>query len=161
MEYTVEKIEELITEEKEIISITRKEFKEVGQHLRNDFELVSFDKKRSFHVFLRKHIDYLENFSIGLVYLPVDRASIHLIRFNGNHGETVENVLMPHAHRDFHIHKITPELIEEEINDPKKVSITEKYASYEQAFRYFCKYTNIVNASKYFPEIDQPNLFED
>jgi len=93
--------------------------------------------------------------------LPTDRGSIHLIRFNGNHGEAVNNPLKPHAHRNFHIHKITPELIEKEINDPKLVSVTEKYASYKQAFRYFCNYVNIINGEGFFPEIGQINLFED
>ena len=132
-----------------------------GQHFRNDFGLVSADEERSYHAFIRKHNDYQENFSIGLVFLPTEHASIQLVRFNGNHGETVDNPLKPHPHRDFHIHKITPELIEEEINDPKEVSVTDKYASYEQAFRYFCEYVNIVNANEYFPGIGQTNLFED
>jgi hypothetical protein len=73
----------------------------------------------------------------------------------------VKDPLNPHPHRDFHIHKITPELIEEEINDPNFAEVTDKYASFEQAFRYFCKYINIINAEKYFQELKQPNLFED
>lgn len=161
MEYTEEIINNLIKEKKIITSPPRREFKLAGMHLRNDFGLTSVDEERSFHVFVRKHSEYQENFSIGLIYLPEDRSSIQLIRFNGNHGEVVENPLNPHPHRDFHIHKITPKLIDEEINDPKLVEVTDKYGSFEQAFRYFCKYISIINAESYFPELDQPNLFED
>lgn len=161
MEYTEEIINNLIKVEKIISTPPRREFKFIGMHFRNDFGLTSVDEEKSFHVFMRKHSEYQENFSIGLIYLPAERSSIQLIRFNGNHGEVVDNPLNPHPHRDFHIHKITPKLIEEEINDPKLVEVTDKYGSFEQAFRYFCKYINIINAESFFPELDQPNLFED
>ena len=161
MEYTKEKIKKLITEEKIITTSPRRDFKITGQHQRNEFGLISKDEKRSYRVFIRKHLKFQENFSIGLIYLPQEHSSIQLIRFNGNHGETVDYPNNPHPHRDFHIHRITPEFIEEEINDPRDVEVTKKYGSYEQAFRYFCKFVNITNAEKFFPGIGQTDLFEE
>lgn len=157
---TDELINKLITEEKIITEPPKREFKEENQHLRNDFQLTSSDGSRKYSVFIRKHIQFLENFSIGLVFHSDEGTSYNLFRCNGNHGEVVADILNPIPHFGYHTHIITADLLENNINDPKHSELTKEYASYEQAINYFCRYVNIRNADRYFPNINQPNLFE-
>ena len=65
---TDELILKFILEEKIITEPPKKDFKEEHQHLRNDFQLTSSDGVRRYSVFMRKHIKFMENFSIGLVF---------------------------------------------------------------------------------------------
>lgn len=154
-----ELINKLITEEKVITVPPKRDFKEENQHLRNDFQLTSSDGTRRYSVFMRKHKDFMENFSIGLIYHSTE-GSINLFRCNGNHGEVVVDILNPVPHFGYHTHKITAELLEKDINEPKNSALTKEYASYEQALAYFCRYVNIVDANNYFPGISQLNIFE-
>lgn len=153
-------INKFITEEKIIIEPPKKDFKEENQHLRNDFQLTSSDGERKYSVFIRKHIQFMENFSIGLVFHSDEGTSYNLFRCNGNHGEIVFDILNPRPHFGYHTHKITAELLDNNINDPKQSELTREYASYEQAMNYFCRYVNIIDAGKYFPGINQINIFE-
>jgi len=153
-------ISKFISEEKVITELPRKDFREESQHFRNDFQLTSSDGTRKYSVFMRKHITFLENFSIGLIYHSEEGTSINLFRCNGNHGEVVIDILNPIPHFGYHTHKITAELLENNINDPKQSELTQEYASFEQALNYFCRYVNIKDANKYFPNINQTNMFE-
>lgn len=81
-------INRLITEEKIITEPPKRDFKVENQHLRNEFHLTSSDGQRQFSVFMRKHIEFIENFSIGLVYHS-EEGAINLFRCNGNHGESL------------------------------------------------------------------------
>jgi len=149
------KIKELIREEKKIISPFKKELKLENQHYRGGFELESIDGLRKYSVFIRKHKVFFENFSIGLVYNS-DEGKIHLLRFNGNHGENIINRTNKLHHFTYHIHKMTAESINAgNLTDPDFVEITKEYASYEQAFDYFCKYINIIDYEKHFSKIGQ------
>lgn len=154
-------INNLIKEEKIITDPPKKDFKIEGQHKRNDFKLTSIDGKRKYSVFLRSHIKFLENFSIGLIYHLEDGTSYNLFRCNGNHGEVVVDVLKPVPHFGFHTHKLTSELIENNIYEPRYVEMTKEYASFEQALKYFVQYVNIKNALEYFPNISQLRLFDE
>lgn len=157
--FSDELINRLITEVKIITEPPKRDFKEENRHLRNDFHLTSSDGQRQYSVFMRKHTEFMENFSIGLIYHS-EEGSINLFRCNGNHGEIVVDILNPSPHYGYHTHKITAELLENNINEPKKVESTKEYASYEQALAYFCKQINIKDADKYFPNINQLDIFE-
>lgn len=157
---TDELITKLTTEEKIITDPPKKDFKEENQHLRNEFQMTSSDSSRRYSVFIRKHIKFMENFSIGLIYHLEEGTSYNLFRCNGKHGEVVVDILNPVPHFGYHTHKITAELLENNINDPKHSELTKEYASFEQAMNYFCRYVNIKDADKYFPNINQTNLFE-
>jgi len=145
-------INRLIAEEKVIKEPPKKDFKVENQHLRNECQLTSSDGQRKFSVFMRKHIDFHENFSIGLIYHS-EEGAINLFRCNGNHGEVVVDILNPSPHHGYHTHKITAELLENNVYEPKNVESTTEYASFEQALAYFCKYINLKDASKYFLNI--------
>lgn len=157
--FSDEIINRLITEEKIITEPPKRDSKVENQHLRNEFHLTSSDGQRQFSVFMRKHIEFMENFSIGLIYHS-EEGAINLFRCNGNHGEVVVDILNPIPHFGYHTHKITAELLENNIKEPKKVEPTKEYASFEQALAYFCKHINIKDVDKYFPNINQLDIFE-
>lgn len=152
-------ISKLIREEKVITESPKRDFKVEHQHLRNDFQLTSSDGIRSYSIFMRQHIIFKENFSIGLVFHSEEGTSYNLFRCNGNHGEVVVDILNPVPHYGYHTHEITAELLENNINDPKKSELTKEYASFEQALNYFYRYVNILNTGEYFPNINQMNIF--
>ena len=49
-----------------------------------------WDGSAMFRVFIRQNTNFIENFSIGLLYHTGDRMlrTIALVRYNGPHGET-------------------------------------------------------------------------
>ena len=143
-------IEKLIATPKSILKPPPKDFRQEGQHLRKDFTLQSTEGNLQFGVFVRRHIDFQENFSIGLIFYPVDDRSITLFRCNGNHGEVVKEPLRPSPHFDYHTHVITSEDIQKGVREPSFPEITKYYASYEEALRYFIKNVNILDADKCF-----------
>lgn len=152
-------IQQYIKEKKKIVEPLKAEMKLEHQHLRNDFKLTSIDGERHYSVFMRKHTKFQENFSIGLIFYSKESRSITLFRCNGNHGETIQDIKNPHPHFGYHTHTITSEDIENGIMEPKRVELIKDYASFEQAFRYFCNFVNIEHAIKYFPQFFKQNLF--
>lgn len=136
---------------KRIIEVSSKDFKEEYRHLRKDFKLKSIEGEYYFRMFIRRHKDFPENFSIGLDLLPsAERTrSMPLIRCNGPHCVT-KDILRPNPHYDYHIHKPNSEDIEKGLQKLSLSEITEQFDSYEKALRYFVKITNIINAHEYF-----------
>ena len=101
--FTDEELESLIRCRKEVVDPPRREMRVDGKMKRNDMTLKSADGAHSFRVFMRQSEEFLENFSIGLVYQPGEEpGSFQLIRCNGQHGgERVH----PH-HAVFHVHGV-------------------------------------------------------
>lgn len=151
-------IEKLIIMPKKITESSSKEFSEEYQHFRRDFKHQSIDGNYKIRMFIRKHKEFQENFSIGLVLLPSPDKGMPLIRFNGPHYVT-ENLLKPDPHYEYHIHVVKKEDIERDIRKLSFAEITDKYNSYEEALSYFIKRTNIINANEYFNL--QKSLFGD
>lgn len=143
---------------KRIIESSSKEFSEEYQHFRRDFKLQSIDGNYKFRMFIRKHKEFQENFSIGLDLLPSPDKGMPLIRCNGPHYVT-EDILKPSPHYDYHIHMIKNDDIEKDIRKLSFAEITDRYNSYKEALDYFIKRTNIINANDYFDF--QKSLFGD
>jgi hypothetical protein len=153
-------IDRLIKLNKTISTKPRKEMKQEGSYYRDEFELKSLSGDARFKVFMRRHADWQENFSIGLVYLPGDDGSVCLFRCNGNHGEAVVDPLIDNGtHFDYHTHKMTADRFEMGIKEPGPFENAD-YASFEQALRYFCRYVGITDATQYFPNLYQQDLFQ-
>lgn len=58
-----------------------------GKHSRNDMELESLDGNHGFRAFMRQSLEFTEDFSVGLEYLPKDEPGrFCLVRCNGMHG---------------------------------------------------------------------------
>lgn len=152
-------IEKLITIPKKVLKAPSKDFKQDNQHLRKDFTLQSTEGDLQFSAFIRRHIDFHENFSIGLDFHPAGEKELPLIRCNGNHGEVVENLLKPNPHHDYHIHILKAEDLEKDIRKVSLEGITKEYDSFEKALQYFVKRVNIQNAGDYFDL--NPKLFKE
>jgi len=101
-------------------------------------------------LFVRQNKANLENFSIGLDYLG-NFGEVHLIRFNGAH-KRVEDPIDNHFYT-FHVHYETGD--EGSMNKLRRTKHTEEYADFSSALVYAFQRLHIVNASEYFPGIDQ------
>lgn len=154
-----EDIEGLISMPKKIIEASSKDFRLEYQHFRKEFKVESCDGRYHFRIFIRKHKEFYENFSIGMDLLPSIEKGMPLIRCNGPHYVT-EDLLRPLAHNSYHIHKPNQDDLEKELIKLSFAEITDSYSSYEEALDYFIKRTNIINADEYFERF-QRDLFGD
>lgn len=139
-----------------------KGFREENRHLGCRLELESVsDEEKKFKVFIRKSVEFIENFSIGLRYetnLPLLKIAT-LIRYNGPHGD-----ISRHSNGHYakpHIHRITAAEIASESMDPqeKHRKITDKYRTFEEALWTFFRDTGTINFAKHFSELRQTRLF--
>ncbi len=145
---TKENIDHLISCKKEIISVERKEFIIENGHKRNNFKLISTDKKHHFSVFMRINEEFQENFSIGLIYNPIIEKSIMLFRCNGPHDHKTR----PDSehHNSYHYHYEVEENISLGLNPMNHSEIVEEYSTFREAFQFLIKRCNIINAEEYF-----------
>ena len=151
-----QEIEELIQCPKRITEPPKKDMQLVNGHWRNDMKLQSISEMHEFSVFMRKNEDFEENFSIGLVYHPMEvRGDIHLLRCNGPHGP---HVLFDH-HDRFHIHKADSKNLDSGMRAERNAYITKEYASFQDALGYFLKKCNIMNWEQHFRDVLQRELF--
>ena len=121
--YSDELILELLTCEKEIVDAP-KNLREDRGNLKMNFTLRSTDGSYSFYGFIRKNVQFSENFSIGLDYNPKEeKGTVVLLRCNGPHGE---NKVHPH-HIGCHIHKATAERINKGLKPEGHIEMTTEY----------------------------------
>ncbi|MBM4054128.1 MAG: hypothetical protein FJ264_05540 [Planctomycetes bacterium] len=159
MDYTEAYIESLIKCRKAIVEPPTKEMKLEKKHKRNDMKLKSLDMDDQFYVFMRIHIDFQENFSIGLLHQSLEGPKNILLRFNGNHGQVVEDPIKPNPHFGYHIHKTTSDDLNNGFFEPKLIVSTSEYASFKEALKYFFNFVNITDAYKHFRHIFKKKLF--
>lgn len=160
---TEQRIQELIERPKTIVSKRpRHGYREENGNRRCDLELQSHGEDYStFAVFIRQNLQFVENFSIGLRYradLPL--GAITLVRYNGPHGETSR---APDGHyAKAHIHRITEQELSTGSTQPQERdrTITDQYATLEQALSVFFDDAGVLNHDEYFPEILQKRLFD-
>ena len=108
-----------------------------------------------FDVFIRQNQEFIENFSIGLIYKTSGFPNgLHLIRYNGPHDSKTAGHLKPH------IHKMTEKDIHSGSSNPKptKREETNKYNTFEEELEAFFADMKIINWKKYFPELEQGRL---
>ena len=113
----------------------------------------------TFAIFVRQHIRFVENFSLGLRYRGGDFPSgITLVRYNGAHGESSRN---PDGHyAKPHIHRMTEQEIASGSTRPQERdrTVTHKYIRLADALLVFFKDVGVSNYRAYFPDILQPEL---
>lgn len=155
--YSDDEISALITCPKVIADPPSRQMKEERGHRRSGMTLRSKDNQFEFRVFMRQSLEFEEDFSVGLDYIPRDEAgSICLLRCNGKHGGHQAH---PH-HLSYHIHTVKAEDITAGIRLERHIEITEKYASFYDAIRLFISLINLEGAEKYYPFITgQKDLF--
>lgn len=162
--FTQAEIDALIICPKEVTEAPSRSLRKEGAHLRNDSKFVATDKTKGiFAVFIRKSIDFPENFSVGLVYNANDgRPEIKLLRCNGKHGVYNKGTGFDpsHPHWDFHIHRATEEALESGAAAEKNATATTEFASLEETVQYFVKAVNLDSKDvvKHFRVNSQANL---
>jgi len=135
--------------------------------MRGNMDLVSAENDERFQVFMRKSIELVDSFSLGLMYVDrTDGSRIILFRCNGPHGPP--GIVRPDIpyHAAFHIHRATAANIAAGLKPESGATETRAYASYEEALDFFMEKCHIVGAERYFPklaerDLGQPDLFED
>ena len=156
-------IQELIIMPKEIITKPPAKIYEKKSSIHCNLDLQSLDPQgKLFSVFIRQSIKFIEDFSIGLCYLPEDKilGRIQLIRYNGAHdkgGHYDKNRDKDGHYGNPHIHRITTEEMEPAMINPqpKHRKITDKYNAFDEALAVFFKDMKIGNYLKHFPNIKQ------
>ena len=117
--------------------------------------------RREFPVFIRQHLRFTRNFSIGLRYTANQGklTTITLVRYNGPHGETSK---APDGHYALpHIHYITADEIAKGHTHPQENhrEVTDRYETLEEALRVFFRDTATQNYEGFFPDLLQGRLF--
>ena len=137
-------------------------YREENGSRRCDLDLQPADGPgRSFPVFIRQHLRFGRNFSIGLRYTVNEGklTTVTLARYNGPHGEASRD---PDGHHAVsHIHYITEVEIAAGHTLPQDNhrELTNKYNTFEEALRAFFADTSTQNYSDFFPELMEPRLF--
>jgi hypothetical protein len=159
MKFDEDLIERLVTCGKKIVQPPGNLKLEHG-HYRIGFEMQSADEEFYFVAYGRYNAKFIENFSIGLQYLPKqEKGSFDILRCNGPHGE---HKLYPH-HVHFHIHKVTADAVERGLKEDCIIEITNAYANFEDALRFFVRHIKLrpEDIKRYFPGQDlQTELFK-
>lgn len=139
MIFTALSIDELISCKKLITELPTREFKEENRHRRKDMRLRDeTDLKRVFSVFIRQSLEFSEDFSLGLVYLSTDGKRMTIVRYNGQHEQTNDPYDLAKTHFQYHIHKATPENLNNGRYEKHPAAATAAYASFEEAmFEFF------------------------
>ncbi|MBM3753477.1 MAG: hypothetical protein FJW38_05815 [Acidobacteria bacterium] len=154
MSYTQAEIDELISCQKTISDPPKRDLKPAGAHSRNDMRLVASGLDGEFTAFMRRSIDFPENFFIGLIYDPKNgTGEITLIRCNGLHGVFGGSFDPDHPHWGNHIHRATEANIAAGLRPERHAVSTDAYASFEEALQHFVKLINFspAQANEYFP----------
>lgn len=158
MTYTDDELTNLIACAKRVSVPPKREMRVLGQMFRNDAELESLDGNHTFRAYMRQSRQFAENFSIGLEYRPKDEpASFCLIRCNGRHGG---HKVHPH-HLHCHVHRSQAADVNAGLRVERHIKVTEEYAAYRDALRYFLLVTNVQasDLASHFPGIAQDDLF--
>ena len=154
--FTDQELIDLVTCPKQMDEPPKREMRVDGKMKRNDMTLKSLDGKHSFRVFMRQSDEFVENFSIGLMYVPgEDPGSFQLIRCNGQHGG---ERIHPH-HAVFHIHRSNADDINAGILEPRSIEESTAYASFQEAVAHFCAIIQLERVDDYFPGLKQIPLF--
>lgn len=151
---TDEFLKELITCEKIVIKAERKKMLSENRSSKNSALLSSVDNKYKFRMFLRKSDEFLEDFSVGLIWTNSNQFTdinkdIILLRCQGPHdGKMPENY---DIHHSFHIHQITAnDIRERRLKKPSNRFSVDKFSSFEEAARFFADYCHISNIEEHF-----------
>lgn len=149
MIFTDPLIEELISCPKRITS-PPKQVKSNRGSTKLQFEMQSLDGEHNFEGFITKNDVFQENFSIGLFYnLKAEKGGVKLLRCNGAHGGN-KNVI---HHFVNHVHTVKAEDLNNGIFAERHVTITEEYATHEDALQFYLKRINLKaeDRIKHFP----------
>ena len=147
-------VEELITCKKRITRRKRPQFKEDNRHYRMDIDLACEMPNVRMSMFLRKLVDFPEDFSIGLKLIGPNvfkEQDIVLVRFQGPHGGQSAKKSLEDLHNAYHVHEYT----QDDLNcRRRKPSFKEDghFSSFEEAIILFMEHCNIEDQYGIFNE---------
>jgi len=159
VDYTQDLVDRLINCSKRVLA-KPSIWKIEDGHQRRDLELESEDGEHRFAVFMRKNLEYVENYSIGLRYLPSEGGfQPVLVRCNGPHGSHAE-ASQPEHHRVAHVHKATAANISSGLRGERTASQA-PFVDFLEALRFFVGIVNLNGADveAHFPEVNQLSLW--
>lgn len=128
---------ELIRSQKRITRAEKQQMWLDNRHYRNTFFLESCDGNYTYRVFLRYSDDFIEDFSVGLIWTNPARhinvtKQVILLRCQGPHdsGEP----LGADIHHSYHIHETTvQDILERRYSKPQYKEATDKFTSFQSA----------------------------
>lgn len=146
-------LQKLITCPKRAIKAERKQMLVINRSRRNNISLVSVDGRYTYTMFLRQSADFMEDFSVGLIWTNAAKYSsigkdMILVRFQGPHdsGKPFGEDL----HHDYHIHQLSAaDISERRFSKPSNKGISREFSSFEGAVLAFIKYCGIVELEAY------------
>lgn len=141
-------INNLISCQKNVINVERREMKEENRSFKNNIYLLSVDNKYKFRMFMRQSSSFIEDFSVGLMWLNANeyvnvKKEIILIRCQGPHDGKKE--IGFDTHHSFHTHVFTTDDFESKrYEKPSNRNTNEKFSSFEEAIIYFINNCGIM-----------------
>jgi hypothetical protein len=145
----------LVTMQKELIGKPTPKRKENHAHLETWFDLQESWGTHKFSVFMREHVELLDRFSIGIIWIDeINKRKILFWRYNWIHHD--------HTNRKdwsiitwFHKHIYDIDLIEQWIDPLNTALETNDYSTAHEALIALCSDMNILNYIQYFPKLDR------
>lgn len=139
-----------------------------NRHRKNTVYLISEDKKYEYKLYMRQSEEFLEDFSVGLIWtnptqhIDITKNSVMLLRCQGPHDGKAP--LGTDIHHDYHIHRISlNDFQERRYQKPSDRILTSNFASFEQALFYLIsnyKVDNIETVIDLPEEVTQTSLYE-
>lgn len=164
-------INELITCPKKAIKAERKRMVTVNRSFRNRISICSVDGEYTFDLFLRQSTEFLEDFSVGLIWTNAAQYSditkdIILIRLQGPHDSG--KPLGEDLHHDYHIHQVSADdIAQRRYLRPSNKGFSDKFNSFSSALYEIIRYCSIMDLDKCIdyspfvtPPSDQLSLFD-
>lgn len=154
-------LQEVITCPKRAIKAERKKMVLDNRHYRNRLDLLSTDDQYIFRMFMRQSDEFIEDFSIGLIwtnpqkYIHVNK-SIVMLRCQGPHDG--KQAVGFDLHHDFHTHEISLlDIQEKRFQKPSNRTANNTFRSYEQALMFFIEKCGIINIEDFLELPFDPN----
>ena len=164
---TEELISDVLLCAKRAFRADRKRMAKTDRHKRNVIYLKSIDDKYEYKLFLRQSDEFLEDFSVGLIwtnptqFINITKSSVILIRCQGPHDGKAP--VGSDIHHDYHIHQITlDDFKARRYQKPSGRTPTTAFVSFEQAIFFAIntyKIENIENIVDLPEGVNQISLF--
>ena len=159
-----ELINEVIKCSKKAIKAERWSMILKNRSYRNKISLESIDGKYTYRMFIRQSSEFLEDFSVGLIWTnPQNYSNINrliiMLRCQGPHDS--QKPLSYDNHHSYHMHKITVDDIEQKRYDkPSFYDEVNKFSSFDEALCYFIKICDILDVDKHIKLSEHNNEYE-
>lgn len=160
-------LQEVLYCNKVAVRADRKKLSFSNRHRRNNIYLVSEDGKYEYKFYLRQSEDFIEDFSVGLIwtnpvkYIEISKSSVILLRCQGPHDG--KESLGSDIHHDYHIHTITlDDFKDKRYQKPSGRVATSAFSSFEQAILHVIDEYKVNDVDKVVElpeEVSQTSLF--